>query len=182
MTRRVKGNPAVSEAPDGSIGSYHREEHDENAYCSSPVACVPVPAEPGVLVPATSTVLVIDGIVQDIVSERHTDGVAISPPFATEEVRGAIYTITVRPPKPAFFEPEKTYTRFLAWSIAAQRGDCTERFECTVVEKEGDGKPVAFGHLTVPGRGGAVGTDTWCLKGQHDWRNGGWKEVDIDGG
>ncbi|WP_432112816.1 hypothetical protein [Streptomyces sp. S1] len=177
MTRRMMGNPAVSEVLDGSIGSYHREEHDENPYCSSPVACVPVPAEPGVLVPATGAVLVIDGVVQDVMSERHTDGVAISPPFATEEVRGTIYTILVRPPKPAFFEPGKTYTRFLAWSIAAQEADCTERFECTVVEKEGDGKPVAFGRLTVPGRGRAAGTDTWRLKDQYAWKNEDWKEV-----
>ncbi|MFB7341565.1 hypothetical protein ACFCZ6_16045 [Streptomyces hydrogenans] len=50
------------------------------------------------------------------------------------------YTITV--PKPVFFEPGKMYTRFVGWSIRAQTVDVTERFECTVVERDGDGRRV----------------------------------------
>ncbi|GGR51656.1 hypothetical protein [Streptomyces roseolus] len=172
MTRRMQANPDHS--PDA-----HGAEHDEDEWCEMGIPCEPVPAEPGVLVPATGTVLVVDGVVQDVYPAdviTHRCGVGCS---AAHHGPGTVtYTIAVRPPKPAFFEPGKKYRRFVDWSIRAQAAEVTERFECTVVEKDGDGNPVAFGRLTVPCTTGKTnGVDTWTLMGGYQWKNDGWAEA-----
>ncbi|MER8047715.1 hypothetical protein [Streptomyces sp. NPDC094032] len=56
-----------------------------------------------------------------------------------------------------------------------QQYHCTERVTCTVVEKEGNGLPVAFGRLTAPSPGGDSGIDVWRTKHPYDWANEKWE-------
>ncbi|MFE6222970.1 hypothetical protein [Streptomyces sp. NPDC057854] len=128
-------------------------------------------------VPDTGTVLVVDGVVQDVKPTDvlvHRCGVGCS---GTHGGPGTVrYTVVVPPAKPAFFEPGKKYRRFVDWSIRAQAAEVTERFECTVVEKDGDGNAVAFGRLTVPCTTGKTnGVDHWTLMGGYQWKNDGWE-------
>ncbi|MER5968125.1 hypothetical protein [Streptomyces sp. NPDC002057] len=162
MTRRMQANHR-------SHRSIHGVEHDEIDACRLGFPCEPkpVPAEPGVLVPATGTVLVVDGVVQDIDPKRTG--------FAHHPNGGTSYGLWINPPKPVFFEAGKTYRRFVGWSIRAQASDVTERFECTAVEKDGDGRPVAFGRLTVAGTPATRGVDLWYLFHEYEWRNDGWE-------
>ncbi|GHG10108.1 hypothetical protein [Streptomyces hydrogenans] len=168
MNRRMQANPQLPG------NSSHRPEHDENYYCAlGAVKCIPVPAEPGILVPATGTVLVVDGVVQELHNDESRE-LTIAGRDVTR------FILDVRHPKPTFFEPGKTYTRFVGWSIRAQAADVTERFECTVVEKDGGGRPVAFGRLTVACTPTTRGVDLWYLFHDYEWKNDGWKPVGAD--
>ncbi|MFB7107260.1 hypothetical protein [Streptomyces hydrogenans] len=160
MTRRMQANHR-------SHRTLHGVEHDEIDACRLGFPCEPklTPAEPSVIVPAT--VLVVDGVVQDTV------GIS----WERRGIDRDVFTIVARRPEPTFFEPGKTYTRFVGWSIRAQADDVTERFECTVVEKDGDGRQVAFGRLTTnkgPGRRGG-GVDLWYMFHEYEWKNDGWE-------
>jgi hypothetical protein len=70
-----------------------------------------------------------------------------------------------------FFEPGRTYTRYTEWSIPAQQKGVTERFDCTVVERNGDGKRVAFGRLTVKGQN----VDQWITMSRYNYNQEGWQ-------
>ncbi|MFB6632177.1 hypothetical protein ACFCWY_19990 [Streptomyces sp. NPDC056362] len=179
----------------------HCLEHDEGPSCSTSPRCHPVDEKPmpklaeavsalpahgtdaltlkdrvlalvadTVAVPATGTVLVVDGVVQDVKQED------ASVNHGHNRTMGDVttYTFAVRH-EPLFFEPGTSYTRFASWSIEAQMGDCTERFECTVIERDGSGAKVAFGRLTVPGRGNNTGADIWTTKREYHWGHEQWE-------
>jgi hypothetical protein len=62
-----------------------------------------------------------------------------------------------------FFEAGKAYGRTVRWQNIPR----PERFECTQVERNGSGKPVAFGRWTVPD----AGIDRWLtLMEFFDWK------------
>lgn len=75
-----------------------------------------------------------------------------------------------------FFEVGKTYKQYTDWSIAAQAGPVTERFEVARVERNGNGVLVAFGRLTTTdGKRGPV--DVWVLREAWAYANGNWEEA-----
>ncbi|GGY61919.1 hypothetical protein GCM10010363_49270 [Streptomyces omiyaensis] len=125
-----------------------------------------------VAIPAAGAHIVINGVVHEL--DPGSVHVTWDPSIRVRTFEAR----TV--PKPVFFEAGKTYTRSVDWSIAAQVGDLIEGFECTVVEKDGDGNPVAFGRFTTA-KGGTrgLGIDLWYLMQKYHWEKGGWK---ADGG
>lgn len=76
-----------------------------------------------------------------------------------------------------FFEPGERYHRLATWSIHAQAEDVTERFDCTVVEREGSGRQVAFGRLTVPTGDRRPDVDKWVLFSEYDYNHLGWQHT-----
>lgn len=140
VVRRMQTN-------NGRINSYHREEHDEADMCQYRPACVPVADT--VAVPVTGTVLVVDGVVQDVTEKDEWENGATR-----------VYRLAVPKPKPTFFEEGKAYTRRV-------QGWIHQRFEVDRV-REG----VAFGRLHTSG----YGVD-WVLWRQHHWDGAGWEET-----
>jgi hypothetical protein len=173
---KVKPKPRRMQANNGRhVIEYHRKEHDENAACSQWPACIPVEEKPvsklhpTVPVPAFGTHLVIDGVVQEARNRRRA-GYSAEPGFES-------WIVDVPTPKPTFFEAGKTYRRHCDWSIWAQKNDVIETLKVTVIEKDGSGKPVAFGRLTV------ADVDRWIVQHPYDYgktnalRQGQWEEV-----
>lgn len=168
MTRRMKAQ--------ADFGP-HGVEHDENEHCAATPPCQPIPAKPGVLVPATGTVLVVDGVVQDVKPEDvnvHRCGVGYG---AAHHGPGSVTdTIAVRPPKPTFFEAGKIYYRKVSGSIRAQMADVIERVIVKQVEKNGNGGPVAFARVFAGAENADPVVNEWTTLRQFDWGNGGWDE------
>ncbi|WP_369149071.1 hypothetical protein [Streptomyces sp. R44] len=80
----------------------HAGEHNETLDCRLGTPCEPVADT--VTVPATGTVLVVDGRVipeEEVKSQRRTKF----------DSGGVGYTFLLKPPKPTFFEEGKTYRR-----------------------------------------------------------------------
>lgn len=122
MTRRMQANHR-------SHRTLHGVEHDEIDACRLGFPCEPklTPAEPGVLVGATGTYLVIDGKV--------AEASILGEPNRRAATHGLVYRVEVQPP---FFEVGKTYRQ-------RNLGDI---FEVVRVDTDGDGDPVAYGTVT----------------------------------
>ncbi|MFC9699340.1 hypothetical protein ACFTWD_01380 [Streptomyces sp. NPDC056943] len=113
----------------------HHGEHNDTPDCRLGSPCRPLAPCDTVAVPATGTVLVIDGVVQDVKPEDvnvHRYGVGCG---AAHLGPGSVtYTIAVLPPKPTFFEVGKQYRRHCQWSIWAHKEDVIETVEVTVAD------------------------------------------------
>ncbi|WP_369149073.1 hypothetical protein [Streptomyces sp. R44] len=172
MTRRMQANEQYRRECKypTSFSRLHFEEHDETPGCKQRPACTPIANT--VTVPATGTVLVVDGVVQEVKPVRQQYRQKPSDTHWTVE-----YKFTIEPPKPTFFEPGKTYERFADWSIRAQAYTVMERFDCTAVEKDGDGNLVAFGRITsTKGGRNDTGIGLWYPLHKYEWTNEDWTE------
>lgn len=136
--RRMKANPK-------HFTGRHSIEHDEGFGCNGKSftasdGCEPVPAEPTIGVPATGTVLVIDGVVQDI------DPGTVTVSRDVDRKVNAYYMETR--PKPTFFEVGKRYrTKGFDGEYAY--------FTPKTIEENPGGRQVAFGLFEPPGGEGS---------------------------